>query len=112
MGEITRRVIVCETCAAPDKDPIGADFARSLQSLVPECVRVETAACMNLCERPMALALRAEGCEAFLFSGVTAGDIEDAAALARVYAEAPGGKIHDASPAGRLRHCLVGRIPG
>ena len=112
MGETTRRVIICETCAAQGKTPLGAEFARRLLDLVPDGVAVETTACMNLCEQPMALALRAEGCEAYLFSGVTADDLRDAAALARLYAEAPDGVIADARPAGRLRHCLVGRIPG
>lgn len=112
MGDVTRRVIVCETCAASDRDPIGADFARDLQALVPDDVRVEITACMNLCEQPMALALRAKACDAYLFSGVTADDLEDAAALVRLYSAAPGGKITDARAAGRLRHCLVGRIPG
>jgi predicted metal-binding protein len=67
---------------------------------------------MNLCEQPMALGLRAEGCDAYLFSGVIADDLDDAAALARLYVDAAQGKITDARPAGRLRHCLVGRIPG
>lgn len=112
MGEIVRRVIVCETCAAPEQNPTGAEFARDLQALVPENVRVETTACMNLCEQPMALALRAEACDAYLFSGVVAEDLDDAAALVRLYVEAQEGQITDARPAGRLRHCLVGRIPG
>ena len=112
MSVARRRVIVCETCAAQGETPIGAEFAGRLKDLVPDNVDVETTACMNLCEQPMALALRAEGCDAYLFSGIGADDIEDASALARLYSEAPGGVIADARPAGRLRHCLVGRIPG
>ena len=112
MSGSTRRVIVCETCAVQGETPIGVEFARRLRDLVPDNVHVETTACMNLCEQPMALALRAEGCEAYLFSGVVDDDLEDASALARLYAEAPGGVIADARQAGRLRHCLVGRIPG
>lgn len=110
---MTTRVIICDTCAAPGGVAQGAAFADALRPLVPEGVVVETTACMNQCERPMALALRGEGRDVYLFAGVDpAQDLEDTAALVRLYAEAEGGTITDARPAGRLRHCLTGRVPG
>ncbi|MEM9581146.1 MAG: DUF1636 family protein [Pseudomonadota bacterium] len=106
------RVIICSTCAAPGADPQGAGFADALQGLVPKGVVVETTECMNLCNAPMSMALRGEGRDVYLFSGVDPEtDLDNAAALARIYSEAEGGTITDARPAGRLRHCLVGRVP-
>ena len=101
------RLIVCRTCAG------GADFAAAIQARVPAGVRVETVECMNLCETPVALALRGPGKDAYRFAGIDpARDRADALALARLYREAPDGRIADARPAGRLRQCLVGRVPG
>ena len=94
------------------KSSIGAAFAQALRDVVPDGVIVETAACMNQCDAPVSLALRGPGRDVYLFAGVDPEtDLEDAAALARIYAEAEGGTIEDARPAGRLRHCLVGRVP-
>lgn len=53
-----------------------------------------------------------QGKDVYLFAGVGAGDVDDAVALVRLYGEAPGGTITDARAAGRLRECLVGRVPG
>lgn len=107
-----KRVIVCDTCAAPGETPQGEAFARALQMQAPEGMTVETTACMNLCRQPLALALRGEGCDIYMFAGLDpARDLDDAVALMRLYAEAETGTITDARPAGRLRHCLVGRVP-
>ena len=73
---------------------------------------VETVECMNQCDRPVALALRGTGKDVYLFAGVGGGDVVDAVALARLYREAAAGRIADARAAGRLRMCLVGRVPG
>lgn len=73
---------------------------------------VETVECMNQCDRPVALALRGAGKDVYLFAGVGTGDVADAVALARLYRAAEGGRIADARAAGRLRMCLVGRVPG
>lgn len=106
------RVIICETCAAPGEAPQGAAFAASLQELVPEGVTVETAACLNQCDKPISMALRAEDRDIYIFHSVDpARDLADAAALARLYLAAEGGSIADARPAGRLRHCLTARVP-
>ncbi|MCG6904620.1 MAG: DUF1636 domain-containing protein [Rhodobacter sp.] len=104
-GGLLDRVIVCGTCAG------GAGFAAALRDAGVD--GVETVACMNQCDRPVTLAFRAKGKDAYLFAGIDpVADLADALALVRLYAEAPGGTIADARPAGRLRYCLVGRIPG
>lgn len=109
---MTVRVIICSTCAVLGQPAQGAGFAEALRGLVPEGVVVETTECMNQCGSPVSMALRGEERDVYLFSGVRVeSDLEDAAALARIYAEAEGGTIEDARPAGRLRHCLVGRVP-
>ena len=106
------RVIICDTCAAPGEAPQGEAFAQALRSLVAEGVRVETTSCMNQCDRPVSLALRQEGKDIYLFHSLDpVRDLGDALALIKLYAEAEGGTITDARPAGRLRHCLTGRVP-
>jgi len=111
------RVIICETCAAAGARPRGADFAGALRDRVaadPELANVEvtTTACMNLCEAPVAMALRGAGKDVYLFSGVEPDtDISDTLALLGLYVASPDGAITDARAAGRLRHCLRGRVP-
>lgn len=106
------RVIICDTCAAPGESPQGEAFAKALRNLVPDGVSVETTSCMNQCDRPVSLALRGEDKDIYLFHSVDpARDLDDTLALIRLYAEAEGGTITDARPAGRLRHCLTGRVP-
>lgn len=95
------RFIVCTGCSG------GADLARALQGRVP----VETTDCMNVCDKPISLAVRAEGKAAYLFTGVDPDTPEDIEAFAKLYAESADGQIMDARPAGNLRFCLVGRIP-
>ena len=45
------------------------------------------------------------------FGGVGPADAAALATFARLYAGAPAGMIADARPQGRLRFCLIGRIP-
>ncbi|GAA6209048.1 hypothetical protein NBRC116601_23410 [Cognatishimia sp. WU-CL00825] len=90
----------------------GEDFATALAERVSHLeIEVRTVACLNLCDTPMSLALRGVGKTAYLFSDVAASDVGDAAALAGLYVAAQDGEITDARAAGRLRHCLVGKIP-
>lgn len=115
MGEDLRdmtRVIICDTCAAVGEAPQGEAFAQALRGRVGDGVRVETTSCMNQCDRPVSLALREAGKDVYLFHSVDpARDLEDAVALIALYAQAESGTIEDARPAGRLRHCLTGRVP-
>ena len=106
-------LFICSTCAEIGGDPKGAalieDVAARLASLGDFEVRAQE--CLNVCTKPTALAFRATGKAAYLFAGVDLADGADVAAFARLYADAPDGWIEDARPAGRLRFCLVGRIP-
>lgn len=105
-------VYVCDTCAAPAEAPKGAAFAGALRAAEPKGVEIRTVSCLNMCNAPLALALRAPGKVAYLFSGVQPDtDVADTLALIRLYRAAPDGVITDARPAGRLRFCLAGRIP-
>lgn len=105
---------MCESCAAPGEVPAGATLAAALGRRLGDLatLEVELGGCMNQCGAPVALALRAEGRPAYLFAGLDpAGDLDDAEALCRLYHASGRDGIADARPAGRLRHCLVGRIP-
>ena len=68
--------------------------------------------CLNACGAPLALAVTGEGKATYLFGGVDpeaqAGEV---LVFAGLYREAPGGEVADARAAGRLRFCLLGRIP-
>ena len=106
------RVIICDTCAAPGQAPQGEAFAQVLRDHVADTVQVETTSCMNQCARPISLALREEGKDVYLFHSIDPSqDLEDTLALIELYTKAEGGTIEDARPAGRLRHCLSGRVP-
>ena len=74
------RFIVCTGCSG------GRDLAKALQGRVP----VETTDCMNVCDSPVSLAVRAEGKAAYLFTGVDPDAPEDIEAFARLYAEHAG----------------------
>ncbi len=115
MGEDVRdmtRVIICDTCAAAGESAQGEAFAQVLRGRVGAGVRVETTSCMNQCAAPVSLALRAEGKDMYLFHSLDPKqDLDDTLALIELYRMAEGGTIEDARPAGRLRHCLSGRIP-
>lgn len=102
------RLILCGSCA----EGRGAGMARALESRLPDGVVIEFADCLNACGDPIAMALRGPGKDVYLFAGVAADDVGDVTALARLYAEAADGRIRDARPAGRLRQCLLGRVPG
>ena len=110
-------IFVCDTCCPKNGQPRGAGFAATLRAaLAAEAeladVEVRTESCLNMCEEPMALALRAPGKVAYLFAGLDPEeDVADTLALVRLYREAPDGVIADARPAGRLRFCLKGRVP-
>ncbi len=98
------RLTVCATC--------GEGAGRRLAESLAGCAEVRLVECLNACARPLALAVTGEGKATYLFGGVDpeaqAGEV---AAFLALYGEAPGGEILDARPAGRLRFCLLGRIP-
>ncbi|WP_204112868.1 DUF1636 family protein [Shimia biformata] len=113
---MTDTVIICETCRTPSGDAQGLGFAKALRAALDaqgrRDIAVETVACLNICDEPVSLALRGDGKETYLFAGVDpSADLDDAVALAGLFAEADSGVITDARAAGRLRFCLRGRVP-
>ncbi len=105
-------IYVCNTCGADDSPPSGVDFAAHLNNACVPNVEVRLVSCLNMCDRPLAMALRATGKVAYLFAGVhPEKDVEDTLALMKLYRDATDGIIEDARPAGRVRFCLKGRIP-
>ena len=109
---MTHRLFICETCLDEAGATPGPDLAEAVRGKVAEDVEVVLTPCMNICDEPVSLALRAPGKMAYLFAGVKAGDEADIVALTELYRAAEDGIIEDARPAGRLRFCLKGRVPG
>lgn len=106
------RVIVCTTCAAPGEEPAGEALVAALAARLGDGFAVEAQECLSICAEPQAVAFRAPGKAAYLFAGLRPADDADIEAFARLWADTPDGWIEDARPAGRLRFCLKGRIPG
>lgn len=104
-GTMRHVISICGDCEGD-----GAALVEAVAALDP-AAELRMVPCMNLCSRPVTVAARAEGKAAYLFGGVTPAEAEGVAAFARLYAEAPDGVIADARPLGRLRFCLIGRIP-
>ena len=104
MKEMSDRVIICQTCNG------GPELARALRDRVE--IPVEEVECLNICDNPVSMALRGPGRDVYLLAGIQDSDLDDAEALVALWLSDPQGKIEDARPAGRLRFCLVGRVPG
>ncbi len=108
---MTHRIIVCSTCEGAD----GKGFAAELRAALATTdlkYEVRDFDCMSNCARPLSVAFSAAGKATYLFGDVdTVGDLKDVIAFASLYAKSPDGWIEDARPAGRLRHCLIGRVP-
>lgn len=68
--------------------------------------------CMSGCAREQTIAFRSFGKVAYLFGDITAADLPDLLAFARLYQESPDGQFADARPLGALRHKAIARIPG
>lgn len=84
------------------------------QSNIPaiQDFNITTHECLSACADPIALSFRANGKAAYLFAGIDAHqDANDILEFAKLYVASSDGWIEDARPAGRLRHCLRGRIP-
>jgi predicted metal-binding protein len=113
-------VFICSTCRKDDEaTPKGDVLAAAVKDLLAksddpdlQSFEVETFECMSACANPNAISFRASGKAAYLFSGVDPeNDQQDILAFARMYLAAKDGWIEDARPCGRLRFCLMGRIP-
>ena len=105
------RITVCATCEGNG----GHAFAAAIRARLadgPAAFEVRTSDCLSCCANPLAVAFDAPGKATYLFAGIDPeADLGDAAAFADMYARSPDGWIEDARPAGRMRHCLVGRVP-
>jgi len=105
------RITICSTCEGVD----GKGFAVELRAALAKTdliYEVRDFDCMSNCARPLSVAFSAAGKATYLFGDVdTAGGLKDVIAFAFLYAKSPDGWIEDARPAGRLRHCLIGRVP-
>jgi len=105
------RIVVCSTCERAD----GKAFAAALRAALAARgidFTVQDHACLSSCARPLSVAFAAPGKATYLFGDIDPGtDLDDALAFAALYAACPDGWIEDARGAGRLRHCLVGRVP-
>lgn len=96
------RLTVCVGCEG------GHALAEALRGAEAE---IRHAGCLQVCARSVALAAQAPGRATYVFGDVTAADAGDIATFVTLYRTAPKGWIADARPLGRLRHCLVARVP-
>ena len=105
------RIVVCSTCENTD----GKGFAERLRTAVAAREMdfvVQDHDCMSNCGRPLSVAFSAPGKATYLFGDIVPQtDLEDTLAFALLYARTDDGWIEDARPAGRLRFCLIGRVP-
>jgi len=105
------RIVVCSSCEGVD----GLAFAAALRAAIAArgmAFEVQDHACMSNCGRPLSLAFSAPGKATYLFGDVRPDeDLDDTLCFAELYADTPDGWIEDARPAGRLRFCLIGRVP-
>ena len=108
---MSHRIVVCSTCDGSD----GKIFAARLRSALAERdmdFAVQDHDCMSNCSRPLSVAFSAVDKATYLFGDIDPEiDLSDTVAFAVLYANSPDGWIDDARPAGRLRHCLIGRVP-
>lgn len=61
--------------------------------------------------RPVLMSMQSAGRGAYLFHNLGPGDLPDLLATVSAYLAAPDGWISDARPCGRLRLCLLFRVP-
>jgi len=85
-------------------------LADALRKARPE-LRIERTACLSVCAAPATLAAQGAGRATYVFSGLTGEDARDVLTFADAYLAAPAGWIEDARPLGRLRNCLMPRVP-
>ncbi len=104
------KITLCGSCAL-GQSGFGADLATAL-SAAKIAADVTSVDCMSGCARPSTLAFRAPGKTAYLFGDITADDLSELLAFARLYAASPDGNFPDARILGELRHHALARIPG
>ena len=105
------QIFVCSSCCRVGETPQGAAFVAALRKRLGAHFAIAAHACFSVCSEPQALAFRAPGKAAYVFSGLNLDDLEDIAAFAQLWSGLVDGWIEDARPIGRLRFCLKARIP-
>ena len=100
---------ICRSCSHQDLSILHAVIA---DGGLAAPVLISDQDCMNGCARPVSLALQSRGRATCFFGGVDLqADAADIVETVRAYHAAPKGWIEDARRCGRLRFCLVGRVP-
>ena len=99
----------CQNCGPLS---LGALNEALATAELQDAVHIVERGCMNGCSRPVSMAMQGPGRATYFFNGVDpTADADDIVATLRAYLAAPHGWIEDAQPCGRLRFCLVGRVP-
>lgn len=105
------RIVVCSTCEGVD----GKGFAAELRGALARRgmdFDVQDHDCLSNCARPLSMAVTAPGKTTYLFGDIDPGrDLDDTLDFCGLFAASEDGWIEDARPAGRLRFCLIGRVP-
>lgn len=94
---------MCEGCGGSSTDLLDALARQDVSALATGC--------LGVCADPVTVAVQAAGRATYVFSGLGVEDAGDIAAFVAAYLAADAGWIEDARPLGRLRHCLVTRVP-
>ena len=112
---MSHRNIACITVCSNCEGAGGEAFAVELRVALAKAdlkFEVRDFDCMSNCSRPLSVAFNAPKKATYLFGDVDTGrDLIDVIAFAAMYANSNDGWIDDARGAGRLRHCLIGRVP-
>ena len=112
-----RILTICESCTTYSSAEERHAFAMRITEALEEgglagMFEIRFVECMGACAEPAAIALQAEGCASYLFSGIRPDeDAQDIVATCQAFLESPAGWIEDARACGRIRECLRARIP-
>lgn len=99
----------CQNCGPLN---LGTLYQALDTAELEDTVHIVERGCMNGCARPVSMAIRGPCRATYFFNGVDPiADAEDIVATLRAYLASRNGWIEDAQPCGRLRFCLVGRVP-
>lgn len=107
-------IVICGSCLETENQQgSGIEGLNDrLATIFGQSFQLVSGPCMNGCDDPVTMAFQGENKATYLFAGIDiARDLGDILAFAGLYHDCPDGWIEDARKAGRLRHCLVGRIP-
>ncbi len=105
--------VILRLCASCEESPDWSALRARLKAVsFGAPVRLLPNDCMNGCARPVSMALQGRARATCFFAGVDpVADADDIVATVEAYIAAPAGWIEDAQSCGRLRFCLVGRVP-